>query len=58
MVDHHGAYFLAGFVTERQVEKKVVARCKQATNHETEELPLLYILCWRYDMSIGGSGGW
>ena len=43
--------------SERQVEKKVVARCNQATDHETEELPLLYI-CWRYDMSIvGGSGG-
>ena len=38
----------------RKLKKKVVARCKQATNHETEGLPLLYIL-WRWVMFLQGS---
>ena len=56
MVDCGAPFFNGGLELSGRW-KKVVARCNQATNHETEELPLLYILCWRYDMSIGGSGG-
>jgi len=48
MMVHH---FLQWFGTERKLKKKVVARCKQATNHETEGLPLLYIL-WRWVSSF------
>ena len=47
-------FYSAWFVTERKLKKKVVARCKQATNHETEGLPLLYIL-WRWVIFLQGS---
>ena len=47
-------FYSAWFGTERKLKKKVVARCKQATNHETEGLPLLYIL-WRWVMFLQGS---
>jgi hypothetical protein len=47
MVDRYGApFFTEWFGTERKLKKKVVACCNQATNHETEGLPLLYIW-WR-----------
>ena len=47
-------FYSAWFGTERKLKKKVVARCKQATNHETDGLPLLYIL-WRWVMFLQGS---
>ena len=47
-------FYSAWFGTERKLKKKVVARCKQATNHETEGFPLLYIL-WRWVMFLQGS---
>ena len=46
-------FYSAWFGTERKLKKKVVARCKQATNHETEGLPLLYIV-WRWVMFLHG----